>query len=221
MKFQPYNPDQAYLLPPSVHDVLGEQHLSFFVRRAVDHFDLSAFTAAYSEEGQPGYHPALLVGVWRLAYALGVRISRRLEQRVREDLGFRYLAGGAQPDHWTLNDFRRRHPKALNDLFTQVVEMARRAGLARLGQVAIDSTRVKANASPNRVDTAAKLRKLRAKIRRQIRRWQQACDAENANEQPGLELAEAECARLEKQLAELPARLEALKKSGLKRRSRT
>jgi len=221
MKFQPYNRDQAYLLPPRVQDVLGKQHLCFFVRRAVDRLDLSAFTAAYSEEGQPGYHPALLVGVWLYAYALGVTSSRRLEQRIREDLGFRYLAGGAQPDHWTLSDFRRRHPKALNDLFTQVVELARAAGMARLGHVAIDSTRVKANASPNRVDMEAKLRKLRAKIRRQIRHWQQACGAEDPNEQPGLELAEAECARLEKQLAEIPARLKTLKKSGLKRRSRT
>jgi Transposase DDE domain/Transposase domain (DUF772) len=140
---------------------------------------------------------------------------------VREDLGFRYLAGGAQPDFWTLNEFRKRHPKALNDLFTQVVEMARRAGMGRLGHVAIDSTRVKANASPDRVDSTEKLRGERAKIRRQIRHWQQACNAEDPNERPGLELAQAERARLEKQLAEIPARLEQLKKSGLKRRSRT
>src|SRR5271169_139528 len=204
MKFQRYNPDQAYLLPPSVHDVLGEQHLSFFIRRAVERLDLRAFLADYGEEGQPGYHPALMVGVWLYAYALGITSSRRLEQRVREDLGFRYLAGGAQPDFWTLNEFRKRHPKALNDLFTQVVELARRAGLGRLGHVAIDSTRVKANASPDRVDSAEKLRAERTKIRRQIRHWQQACNAENPNERPGLELAEKERLRLEKALAEIP-----------------
>jgi hypothetical protein len=96
---------------------------------------------------------------------------------VREDLGFRYLAGGAQPDFWTLNAFCQRHSKALNDLFTQVVELGREAGLGRLGHVAIDSTRVKANASPNRVESAKKLRAERAKIRRQIRRWPQACKA--------------------------------------------
>jgi IS5 family transposase len=147
--------------------------------------------------------------------------TRRLEQRIREDLAFRYLAAGMQPDHWTLNDFRRRHPKALNDLFTQVVEQARHAGLGRLGHVAIDSTRVKANASPNRVDSEEKLRQERAKIRRQIRRWQQACNAEDPNERPGLGLAAEECARLEQQLDEIPPRLEQLKKSGLKRRSVT
>jgi transposase len=221
MKFQAYSPDQAYLLPPSVGEVLGEKHLCFFVRRAVEHLDLSAFVAAYDEEGRPGYHPALMVSVWLYAYALGISSSRRLEQRVREDLGFRYLAGGAQPDFWTLNEFRKRHPKALNDLFTQVVEMARRAGLGRLGHLAIDSTRVRANASPDRVDSTEKLRAERAKIRRQIRHWQQACNAEDPNERPGLELAEKERARLEQELAEIPARLEQLKKSGLKRRSRT
>jgi transposase len=221
MKFQTYSPDQADLLPPSVREVLGEKHLCFFVRRVVERLDLTAFEADYDEAGRPGYHPALLVSVWLYAYALGITSSRRLEQRVREDLGFRYLAGGAQPDHWTLNEFRRRHPKGLNDLFTQVVELARRAGLGRLGHVAVDSTRVKANASPNRVDSEAKLRAERVKIRRQIRRWQQACDAEDPNEGPGLELAEAERARLERQLAEIPKRLEHLQKSGLARRSRT
>jgi transposase len=221
MKFRAYSPGQAYLLPPSVAEVLGEKHLCFFIRRAVERLDLSAFLAAYGEEGQPGYHPALMVGVWLYAYALGITSSRRLEQRVREDLGFRYLAGGAQPDFWTLNEFRKRHPKALNDLFTQVVEMARRAGLGRLGHVAIDSTRVKANASPDQIDSAEKLRAERTKIRRQIRHWQQACNAEDPNERPGLELAEKERARLEQELAALPARLERLKKSGLKRRSPT
>jgi transposase len=221
MKFLNYNPDEAYLLPPTVESVLGRNHLCFFVRRAVEKLDLSAFEADYGEEGRLAYHPALMVGVWLYAYALGVTSSRRVEQRVREDLAFRYLAAGMQPDHWTLNEFRRRHPKALNDVFTQVVEQARRAGLIRLGHVAIDSTRVKANASPNRVESEVKLRRERARIRRQIRQWQQACDAEDPNETPGLELAAQEGARLERALAEIPARLERLKKSGLTRRSVT
>jgi len=163
----------------------------------------------------------LLVKVWLYAYALGITSSRRLEQRVREDLGFRYLAGGAQPDFWTLNGFRRRHAKALNDLFTQVVEFARQAGLGRLGHVAIDSTRVKANASPHRVDSERNLRAERAKIRRQIRKWQQACNDADDNEAPGVELAKQEGERLEQELAQIPPRLEELKKGGGERRSRT
>jgi len=221
MKFLTYSPDQGYLLPPRVESVLGRNHLCFFVRRMVEKLDLSGFESDYGEEGRLAYHPALMVGVWLYAYALGMTSSRRLEQRVREDLAFRYLAGGAQPDHWTLNEFRRRHPKALNDLFTQVLEQAQRAGLVRLGHVAIDSTRVKANASPNRVESEEKLRRERTRIRRQIRRWQQACNAQDPNEGAGVELAQQECARLERQLAEIPARLERLKKSGLKRRSVT
>jgi transposase len=221
MRFLPYNPDQAYLLPPTLAEVLGPGHLCFFLRRVVERLDLSDFERAYDEEGQPGYHPALLVSVWLYAYALGITSSRRLEQRVREDLGFRYLAGGAQPDFWTLNEFRRRHPKALNDLFTQVVELARAAGLGRLGHVAIDSTRLKASASPNRVDSEQKLRAARAKIRGQIRRWQKAADAEDPNEGAGVQLARQQSARLEEKLAQLPRRLKELQKSGLKRRSRT
>ncbi len=221
MKFQTYSPDQGYLLPPDVRGVLGEEHLCFFMREVVERLDLRAFEADYEEEGRPAYHPALMVSVWLYAYALGVTSSRRLEQRVREDLGFRYLAGGAQPDHWTLNEFRRRHPKGLNDLFTQVVELAREAGLGRLGHVAVDSTRVKANASPNRTDSVEKLRAERLRVRRQIRRWQQACAAEDPNETPGLELGGEERRRLEEKLAGIPGRLEQLKKSGLKRRSLT
>ena len=107
--FYEYNPEQGYLLPPNVRQVLGEEHLCFLVHRAVERLDLRKFEQAYSEEGHPAYHPALLLKVWLYAYALGVTSSRRLEQRIREDLAFRYLAGGAQPDYWALNEFRKRH----------------------------------------------------------------------------------------------------------------
>jgi len=221
MKFLSYSPDQIELLPPSAREVLGEDHLCFFVRRVVARLNLSAIEQAYSEEGQPGYHPALLVSVWLYAYALGITSARRLEQRIREDLAFRYLAAGAQPDFWTLNAFRRRHPKALNDLFTQVLELARTAGLGRLGHVAIDSTRVKANASPNRTETVEKLRTERARIRRRIRRWQQACNADDPNEQAGWTLEADRRQALEQRLAEIPARLQELRKSPVKRPSTT
>jgi transposase len=221
MRFIPYSPDQAYLLPPNIEEILGPSHLSLFLRRVVERLDLSAFSRGYTGEGRPPYHPALMVSVWLYAYALGVTSSRRLEQRLREDLGFRYLAGGQRPDHWSLNDFRRRHPKALNDLFTQVLELAREAGLGRLGYVAIDSTRVKASAAADRVDSGKKLRAERVRLRRQIRRWQQACNQDDPNEAPGLELATREQARLEQKLAEIPGRLRQLKKSGAKKRSRT
>jgi transposase len=219
--FFEYNPEQAYLLPPSVRDVLKEEHLCFFVHRVVEKLDLSEFEAGYSEEGHPAYHPALMLKVWLYAYALGVTSSRRLEQRVREDLAFRYLAGGAQPDFWALNEFRKGHRQAINGVFTQVVELARSLGMGQLGHVAIDSTRIAANAAADSADTIQKLRGQRAKIRRQIRHWQRQCDAEDPNEAGGSELAGAVLRKLERRLAEIPGHIERLKKAGVKRLSRT
>src|SRR6185437_9004131 len=174
-RFLPYSPEQAYLLPPNVQDELGGEHLCFFLRRMVKHLDLSSFEQAYSAEGGELYAPELMLGVWLYAYAVGITSARLLEKRLVEDLPLRYLAGGARVDNWALSAFRRRHGRGLNDAFTQVLEMARELGLGRLGRVAIDSTRIKANASRDRIDTEQRLRNQRAKLRRQVRRWQKAC----------------------------------------------
>jgi transposase len=216
-RFLPYSPDQAYLLPPSVKDELGEDHLSIFVHRVVERLERSGLEEAYSEEGGALYAPELMLKVWLYAYALGITSARRLEQRIREDLGLRYLAGGQQPDNWALSAFRRRHGRALNDLFTQVVEMARMLGMGRLGVVAVDSTRVRAQASRDGIDTEQRLRNERAKIRRQIRRWQKACDASDPDEGAGTRVQVEE---MERRLAELPRRLERLRKSGEAKLSR-
>jgi transposase len=219
--FLEYNAEQAYLLPPTVREVLGEGHLCFFVHGAVEKLNLQELEADYSEEGHPAYHPALLLKVWLYAYALGMTSSRRLEQRIREDLALRYLAGGAQPDFWALNEFRKRHGRAMNDIFTQVVELARSLGLGKLGHVAIDSTRIAANAAMSATDSLDKLRAERAKIRKNIRRWQQQCAGEDPNEGAGLEVARAAMEKLEEQLRGIPVRLQRLKKSGMRKLSRT
>ena len=199
-KFLDYNPDQAYLLPPSVRDVLGSGHLCFFVRRVVAKLNLDAFRNEYGDEGGPAYAPEMLVSVWLYAYALGVTSSRRLEQRIREDLAFRYLAGGAAPDHWTLNAFRRRHAKGLNDLFTRVVELARASGLGKLGARGhrLDAHRGERFAQSHRHRAGAA--RARARIRRDIRRWQKQCDADDPNEGAGSEVGSEVLARLEQQL---------------------
>ena len=219
--FYEYNPEQAYLLPPSVRDLLRENHLCFFIHQAVERLDLKPFEQGYSEEGHPGYHPALQLKVWLYAYAVGVISSRRLEQRIREDMAFRYLAGGAQPDYWALNEFRKRHGRAINDVFTQVVELARSLGMGKLGQVAIDSTRIAANAAADSAETIEKLRGERAKIRRRIRRWQRQCETQDPNEGAGMEVARQALERLEQRLAEIPARIQRLKKVGVKKLSRS
>jgi transposase len=216
-RFLAYSPDQAYLLPPSVKDELGADHLCFFVREVVSRVDLRGFASSYSEEGGALYAPEMMLSVWLYGYALGITSARLLERRITEDLAFRYLAGGARPDNWALSAFRRRHGHAINDVFTQVLEMARQMGWGRLGRVAIDSTRIKANACRDRIDTEQRLRNERAKLRRQVRRWQKACDGDE-NEPGGLQVNLAEA---EQQLAQMPRRLERLRKSGLRKLSRS
>jgi transposase len=216
-RFYPYTPDQGYLLPPNVSDELGEDHLCFFVRRVVGQLDLGVFTQSYSHEGGMLYAPELMLGVWLYGYATGMTSARRISQRLVEDLALRFLAGGARVDNWALSAFRRRHALALNNAFTQILEMARNLGLGKLGRVAIDSTRIKANASPDRVDTEQTLRNERAKLRRNIRRWQQACDKDDT-EPAGLTVA---IENAERKLAELPQRLERLRKSDKEKLSRT
>jgi transposase len=217
-RYVAYNPDQEWLLPPSVREELGEGHLAVFLHAVVERLDLKQFEDEASEQGRPGYPPQLLLKVWLYAYALGVTSSRRLEQRIREDLGFRLLAGNWKPDYWTLNQFRRRHGRALNDVFTQVVEAARGMGMGKLGRVAIDSTRVAGNASGDRSDTVAQLRRERARIRQRIRRWQQQCDREDP-EPGGGSAVEPEAWR--ERLEQIPRQLEQLRKSGQRRGSRT
>jgi transposase len=217
-RFLSYSPDQGYLLPPNVKDVLGQDHLAFFVHRVVERLDLEEFTRAYGDEGGALYAPELMLKVWLYAYALGVTSARRLEQRIREDLAFRYLAGGATPDNWALSAFRRRHARGINNVFTQVVEIARNLGLASLGHVAIDSTRVRGAAARDRMDTETKLRRERARLRRQIRQWQAACNAEDPDENAGMQVPVKE---LEQRLEQIPVRLQRLRKSGLRQISRS
>jgi len=216
-RFKLYNPDQAYLLPPSVRDELGSGHLCFFVREVVGRLDMSVFVESYSAEGGEVYAPELMLGVWLYAYALGVTSARQIERRMVEDLAFRYLAAGERVDNWALSAFRRRHKRAFNDAFTQVLEWARSQGMGKLGRVAIDSTRIQANASKDRVDSEQALRDARAMLRRQVRKWQKEADRDD-QEPGGLEVAIGE---LNKALDEMPRRLEKLKKSGLKKLSRT
>jgi transposase len=216
-RFKVYSPDQAYLLPPSVGDELGPDHLCFFVRGVIERLDISVFEQSYSAEGGELYAPQLMLGVWLYAYALGITSARQVERRLVEDLAFRYLAAGERVDNWALSAFRRRHSRALNDAFTQVLEWAQSQGMVKLGRVAIDSSRIQANASRDRVDSEQALRDTRARLRRQVREWQKQADRDD-QEPGGLEVAIGE---LNRALAEMPRRLEKLQKSGLKKLSRT
>lgn len=215
-RYIPYNPEQDWLLPPSVEDELGTDHLVFFLHHAVERLDLQAFQARPGDEGRPHYAPQLMLKVWLYGYTQGVTSSRRLEQRIQEDLGFRFLAANLKPDHWTLNEFRKRYPRAVNDVFTQVVEAARKLGMGQLGRVAIDSTRIQASASADRSHSRETLRRERARIRQRIRRWQKQCDQDDPETH-----TQSEVEGWRERLNEIPRELEQLQKSGHKRGSRT
>jgi transposase len=151
--------DQLMLLPLSMAEWLPEDHLAWFVLDVVDELDLSAFLAGYRVDGRGGaaYHPALMLALLVYAYAIGERSSRRIERRCVEDVAFRVLAANQQPDHATIARFRANHAEALADLFGQVLALCARAGVLRPGLVAIDGTKLTANASRDANRTAAQL----------------------------------------------------------------
>ena len=141
--------DQALLLPPSLRDWLPAGHLAWFVLDAVAELDLAAFYGAYRAEGRgrPAHEPAMMVALLLYAYAVGERSSRRIERRCVEDVAFRVIAANRAPDHSTIARFMVRHERALGELFGQVLALCARAGLVNAGTVALDSTKIEADAS--------------------------------------------------------------------------
>lgn len=147
--FREYAPEQAFLMPLSLEDWLPEGHLARLVSDVVSELDLSGVYASYEKDGrgQAAYHPQMMVKVLIYGYATGKLASRKLERACCEEIPYRYLSGNQQPDHDTLASFRRRHLTELSGLFVQVLQLCWKAGLVRLGHVAIDGTKMKANAS--------------------------------------------------------------------------
>ena len=147
--YRAYLPEQDLLLPPSLRDWLPEDHLAYFVSDVVDQLDLSAIESVYEEEerGQPPYHPRMMTKVLLYGYCVGVFSSRRIEKKLREDVGFRVLAAGNDPDFRTISDFRKQHLAALQGLFDQVLRITLQAGTMKLGRVVLDGSKVKANAT--------------------------------------------------------------------------
>ena len=147
--YLPYDPEQQLLLPAALQEWLPPDHLPYFISDVVDQMDLSVIMVRYEEErrGGPPYHPRMMVKVLLYGYCTGVASSRRIARRLHEDIAFRVLAANNTPDFRTISDFRKDHLEALADLFLQVLELCRKAGLVKLGHVALDGTKVKANAS--------------------------------------------------------------------------
>jgi transposase len=151
-RFREYNPNQDFLLPPSLREWLPSDHLANFISDVVDTLDLSEITNAYdnSQGGQAPFHPVLMTKLLLYAYCIGVPSSRRIEKSTYEVIPFRVLSANQYPDHDTIADFRKRHLVALSRIFLQVLLLCQKAGLVKLGHVALDGTKVRANASKHK-----------------------------------------------------------------------
>ena len=176
--FRPYQPDQLLLLPPSIQEWLPEGHLARFVSEVVDELDLAAIEERYNEErGCPPYHPRMMVKVLVYGYCTGTYSSRRLQAKLAEDVAFRYLAAGNQPDFRTLSDFRKEHGTGLAGLFEQVLKLCQKTGLVKLGRVAVDGTRLKANASKHKAMSYGRMVEKEAELKREIQELLERAEA--------------------------------------------
>src|SRR4051794_6222742 len=180
--------DQGFLLPPDVRDWLAEDELAWTVKDVVESLDLSAFYRGYRANGQgaAAFDPALMVAVLVYAHAVGVRSSRAIERHCVDDVAFRVLAGNQLPDHATIARFFRRHRKPLTGLFAQVLRLCHEAGMVRLGVIAVDGTKIAANASWSANHTSAALAH---QIREEQARFKQLA-AELLDEQAATDAAE-------------------------------
>ena len=173
------------LLPAALQEWLPPDHLAYFISDVVDQLDLSAINARYQgeERGGPPYHPRMMVKVLLYGYCAGVASSRRIAHRLHEDIAFRVLAANNTPDFRTISDFRKDHLKALADLFRQVLELCRKAGLVKLGHVALDSTKVRANASKHKAMSYGRMKEkedqLAAEVAELLRRAQEVDEEED------------------------------------------
>ena len=218
--FRDWDIEQLMMFPPCVEDFVPRGHLAHFVRNTVcEALDLSTILECYSEErGYPPYHPTMMTAVLLYAYCQGIYPSRRIAKACRERVDFMAVTGMQMPDFRTISDFRKRHLVALGELFIQVLRLCQQAGLVKLGHVALDGTKLKANASKHKAMSYGRMKKAEAELQTIVSGWlrqAQAADAredeEHGADQSGEELPDwvrDKQGRLEK-IREARARLEA------------
>src|SRR5271170_4780533 len=209
--FRTYLPEQDLLLPPSLREWLPDDHLAYFVSDVVDQLDLSAIECVYEEEerGQPPYHPRVMTKILLYGYCVGVFSSRRIQKRLVEDVAFRVLAAGNQPDFRTISEFRKVHLKALEELFRQVLRLALEVGALKLGRVALDGSKIKANASKHKAMSYGRMEETEKRLGEEVQellRQAEAADQEEdsryGRERQGDELP-AELQRRETRIARI------------------
>jgi transposase len=230
--FRPCAPDQSLLFPPSPRDWLPEGHLAFFIADTVAALDLKELYAPYEGDGrrnQP-FDPQMMVSVLLYSYATGTFSSRRIARKLEEDVAYRVLAAGNFPAHRTIADFRQQHVAAFEALFVQVVQIAREAGVVQLGALAVDGTKVKANASKHKAMSYGRMREEEARLREQIAALTAQAAASDAAEDAALgpevrgDELPAELQRREERLAKIAAakaRLEARQADEDRQKGRT
>jgi transposase len=230
--FRPCAPDQSFLFPPSPRDWLPEGHLAFFIADTVAALDLQAFYAPYEGDGrrnQP-FDPQMMVTVLLYAYATGTFSSRRIARKLEEDVAYRVLAAGNFPAHRTIADFRQQHLAAFEGLFVKVVQVAREAGVVQLGTLAVDGSKVKANASKHKAMSYGRMRDEERRLREQIAALTAQAAASDAAEDAALgpdvrgDELPAELQRREERLAKIvaaKARLEARQADEDRQKGRT
>jgi transposase len=170
--FRPWLPEQAWLLPPSPIDWLPKDHLAFFLLDLIDQLDLDPILQLYRQKdarGEKAYDPRMIVVLLLYAYCVGLPSSRKIERACYEDLPFRVLSGDQQPDHTRISEFRRRHLERLEDLFVQVLRLCQKSGLVQMGHVALDGTKVGANASIHKAMSHERMEKSEQQLRQEMR----------------------------------------------------
>ena len=182
--FRAWDVDQRWLLPPSVGELVPAGHVAHFVRETVrEHLDLSAILATYEEpRGYPPFHPAMMVTLLLYGYSRGVYSSRKLMAACEERLDFMAVTAMNRPDFRTIAEFRRRHLAALGDLFVQVLRLCRAAGLVRLGHVALDATKLQANASRHKAMSYGRMAEAERRLQAEVAAWFARAEAIDAEE---------------------------------------
>jgi transposase len=182
--FRSYLPEQDLLLPPSLREWLPDDHLAYFVSDVVDQLDLSAIESVYEEEdrGQPPYHPRMMTKILLYGYCVGVFSSRKIQKRLVEDVAFRVLAAGNQPDFRTISDFRKLHLQALQELFRQMLRITLATGTMKLGRVALDGSKMKANASKHQAMSYGRMQETEKRLKEEVRRLLEEAEAVDAEE---------------------------------------
>src|ERR1700686_1885961 len=182
--YRTYLPEQDLLLPPSLRDWLPGDHLAFFVFDVVDQLDLSAIESVYAEEdrGQPPYHPRMMTKILVYGYCVGVFSSRRIQKRLVEDVAFRVLAAGNEPDFRTIADFRKLHLQALEELFQQMLRLTLETGMMKLGRVALDGSKVKGNASKHKAMSYGRMKETEKRLWEEVRKLLKQAEAADKEE---------------------------------------